>query len=156
MNDEKKYIVSACLIGNNCKYNGGNNRNEKVVSFLKDKVIIPVCPEMKAGFGVPRPKTELGGNGGEDVVNGNAVVLNEFGVDVTSQFIEGARDEFKSLPPETEIDFAILKARSPSCGANEIYDGSFSGKLKNGDGVFAYLLREKDIRIRTEEYFKNQ
>ena len=137
------YIVSACLLGDNVKYNGGNNYTEKVVEFLKDKEYITVCPEVEGGFPCPRDPAERVGD----------LILNKKGKDITEPFISGARrcaERVTETVPLDQIDGAILKARSPSCGEGVIYDGTFSGVLIRGDGVFTEILKELGIRVITE------
>lgn len=131
-----KVLVSACLLGENCKYNGGNNYNPKVVEFLKDKEIIPVCPELLAGLGVPRTPVEI--------VNGTARDRDDNDVDTCLR--EAVRGVMEELDLEA-IDCAVLQSRSPTCGVNQVYDGSFSGRLIPGSGLFAQALREAGCRV---------
>ncbi len=140
------YIISACLLGENCKYNGGNNLSENVRDFVGNKNFVAVCPELAGGFSVPRPPVEL--------KKGRAYRLN--GKDVTDDFNKGAQLSFslakkKAEKLKEEIELAVLKAKSPSCGSGKIYDGSFSGKLSAGNGIFAQLLMENGIKVITEE-----
>ena len=135
-----KILVSACLLGRSCKYNGGNNYDEKVVEFLKDKEVIPVCPEVLAGLGVPRTPIEI--------VNGVLLDRNGSSVDAAlrqavAQILEQIRDE--------EIGCAILKSRSPTCGVRQVYDGTFSGRLVNGAGVLAQALMDAGYRAMDAE-----
>jgi uncharacterized protein YbbK (DUF523 family) len=138
-------IVSACLLGENCKYNGGNNECQWVLDFVrsnKHKCIL-VCPEIDI-FSVPRPPVEI--------LDGRAV--NKDGKDVTDGLIEGAEKEWEKATIAAKgqkIEQAILKANSPSCGCGTIYDGTFSGKLVDGDGFFTKLLKEKGIKVITEK-----
>ena len=125
----KKIVVSACLLGRNCKYNGGNNYNQAVVDFVQGKEVIEVCPEMLAGLGVPRTPIEI--------VNGTVLDKNGNNVDVP---LRRATEEILDMLRGEEIDCAILKSRSPTCGVKEIYDGTFSGKLIPGMGVLAEAL----------------
>lgn len=131
-----KIMVSACLLGRNCKYNGGNNRNEAVLAFLEGHEVIPVCPEVAGGLSVPRSPCEI--------VNG--VVMDQNGVNRNEAFRTGA-ERCLALAREKGAELAILQSRSPSCGVNEIYDGSFSGRKIPGSGVFAALLRENGVRV---------
>ena len=131
-----KVLVSACLLGENCKYNGGNNYSAAVAEFVKDKEIIPVCPELMAGLGCPRTPIEI--------TNGVVVDRNGNNVDAAirkavAQALEMIRDE--------EIQCAILKSRSPTCGAHQVYDGTFSGTLIDGAGVFAQALKDAGYRV---------
>ena len=131
-----KIMVSACLLGENCKYNGGNNRNEKVLEYIKGHEVIPVCPEVMGGLNTPRVPSEI--------VNG--VVTNRESKVVDTEFRKGAQIAF-DIAVREKIDMAILKAKSPSCGTKQIYDGSFSGRKKEGQGVFAQLLMENGFHI---------
>ncbi len=141
------YIVSACLLGENVKYSGGNNFTEAVVEFLKDKEFIPVCPEVLGGLTIPREPCERSGDR----------VINKSGTDVTEAFHKGAGRCLENVLKKVslgDIEGAILKARSPSCGSNVIYDGSFSGVKIPGDGVFTELLKSKGIKVMTELDFE--
>ena len=142
------YIVSSCLLGENVKYNGGNNYTEAVVEFLRDKEIIPVCPETVGGLPVPRfPCERLGDR-----------IVNTQGEDLTEAFHDGARRCLENILERFElkdIEGAILKARSPSCGSEVIYDGTFKGVRVPGDGVFSELLKAKGIRVMTETDFED-
>lgn len=131
-----KVLVSACLLGTNCKYNGENNYSEKVMELIKDKEVIPVCPEVTGGLPTPRTPSEI--------VNG--VVTSKSGQVVDKEFRLGAKRILESIHPD-EIEFAVLQARSPSCGSRQIYDGTFSGTLIEGQGIFAKALSDLDIPI---------
>ena len=139
----ERYIVSACLVGKNTKYNGGNNKNDNIINFLKDKEYILVCPEVSGGLLTPRVPSEIV----------NDKVINKEGIDVTYEFKHGAKKEIERLK-EFNATIAILKSKSPSCGLNEIYDGTFSSTLKEGDGVFVQELKKLGIKILTELDFK--
>lgn len=124
-----KVLVSSCIIGCNCKYNGGNNLNPRVVEFLLDKEIIEICPEMMAGMSIPRESAEI--------VDG---YITEYGgKNVHIQYEKGVRLALEKIKDE-DIDLSILQSRSPTCGVNQIYDGSFTGKLIKGMGIFAKAL----------------
>ncbi len=129
-------LVSACLLGENCKYNGSNNKNEKVIRFLENHEVIPVCPEVLGGLPVPRSPAEI--------VNG--MVMNAEGVSVDCEFRAGAMRAF-DVALGNHVDAAILQSRSPSCGVKQIYDGSFSGKKIEGQGIFAKLLSSNGIKV---------
>jgi len=132
-------VVSACLLGENCKWDGGNNRNERVVAFCAGKEVIPVCPEVAGGLPVPRAPSEIR----------EGRVTAKDGADVDAAFRMGAQKSLALCEGKT-IELAILKARSPSCGKDCVYDGSFSGALVHGDGVFAAMLKERGIPVFTE------
>ena len=140
-----KYIISACLLGKNCKYNGGNNNNTTIIEFLKDKEYITVCPEVSGGLSTPRDPSEI-------VNTFPLKVINNKGKDVTNNFINGAYIEWDKIKNE-EIICAILKEKSPSCGTKYRYDGTFSSTIIEESGVFASLLKEKGIKVYSEESF---
>lgn len=131
-----KILVSACLLGKNCKYNGGNNLNQGVLVFIEGHEVIGVCPEQLGGLSTPRLPAEI--------VDG--VVTNKEGVSVDNEFRKGAQEAL-AVALENKVDLAILQSRSPSCGVKEIYDGSFSGKKVKGQGVFARLLTKYGIKV---------
>lgn len=126
-----KILVSGCLLGENCKYNGGNNYSEKVAEYIKGHEVISVCPECLGGLPTPRIPAEI--------VDG--IVTNREGQVVDEEFRRGARAALEIARKE-QIDVAILQSRSPSCGIKQIYDGTFSGVKVDGQGVFAKMLRE--------------
>jgi uncharacterized protein YbbK (DUF523 family) len=144
-------IVSACLCGINCKYDGGNNLDERVLKLLKEGKAIPVCPEQLGGQETPRAPHEIVNGDGSDVLADKARILGPEGDDdVTSEFLKGAYETLK-IAEAVGASIAILKARSPSCGAFEIYDGTFSGMKRKGNGVTAELLLSKGMKVFTEE-----
>lgn len=129
-------LVSACLTGDNCKYNGGNNLNQKMMDFLKSHEIIKVCPEVLGGLPTPRSSAEI--------VNGQ--VMNTEGKNITKEFTLGAQRAFEIVQKE-KPDLIILQSRSPSCGIKQIYDGTFSGKKIPGHGLFATLCIEAGYKV---------
>lgn len=131
-----RVLVSACLLGEKCKYNGESNYNQRVVDFLKDDEKIPVCPEVLGGLGVPRPSCELSGGR----------VIDVAGKDVTEAFEKGVNAVCKLLERQ-KIERVILQSRSPSCGVNQVYDGSFSGSLVPGRGLLAQKLIELGYEV---------
>ena len=131
-----KIAVSACLLGYNCKYNGGNNYSEKVAEFVKGHDIIPVCPEIMGGLPTPREPSEI--------VNG--IVKHKDGTSVDAEFRKGAELALNKVITNG-VELVILQSRSPSCGVNHIYDGTFSGTLIPGQGIFAKLLKENNIKV---------
>lgn len=131
-----KYLVSACLLGENCKYNGGNNLNEKLLRSLEGCDIISICPELMGGLSTPRAPGEI--------VDG--VVRNEDGTSVDEEYRKGAELALE-LALREGVTKAILQSRSPSCGASQIYDGTFSGKLIPGMGVCAAKLADNGIEV---------
>ena len=137
------YLVSACLVGINCKYNGGNNYNEKILKLVKEGKAIPVCPEQLGGLSTPRVPSEI------RTINGKKIVVNKDGIDVTENFIKGA-EEVLLLTKKLNIKKAILKSKSPSCGKGKIYNGNFESKLVDGNGILADLLIKNGIEVITE------
>ncbi|MBP5310334.1 MAG: DUF523 domain-containing protein [Lachnospiraceae bacterium] len=131
-----KIMVSACLIGEKCKYNGKDNCSEKLLEYIKDHEVIAVCPEVAGGLSIPRIPCEI--------VNG--IVINKDGENKDAEFRKGAQICLRRALDE-KIDLAILQSRSPSCAVKQIYDGSFSGKLIDGQGIFAGMLSENGIRV---------
>ena len=137
---DMKIMVSACLLGENCKYNGGNNRNEELIRRLSGHTVIPVCPEVLGGLPVPRVPAEI--------VDG--VVTNREGVSVDEAFRRGAAAALETALRE-QPDIIILQSRSPSCGVKQIYDGTFSGSLIPGMGVFAEMVKKAGFRVADAE-----
>lgn len=131
-----KVLVSACLLGENCKYDGGNNRNEPVIKFVAGHKVVPVCPEVLGGLPTPRQPSELIGNR----------VINKDGISVDEQFRTGAKEAL-TIALKNEVDTAILQSRSPSCGVNEVYDGTFTDTLIHGRGIFAQMLDDAGIKV---------
>lgn len=133
------YIISACLAGKNCKYNGGNNNTDWVVRLMEEEEYVLVCPERASGLATPRPPSEI--------IDGR--VIDKDGNDITEDFKRGARITMDKVCGK--VSCAILKANSPSCGYGTVYDGTFSGKKVEGDGVFGAMLRERGIKVVDEE-----
>ena len=131
-----KIMVSACLMGRNCKYNGGNNLNKKVMELSKGNEIIQVCPEEMGGLATPRVPSEI--------VNGRAMARD--GHDVDSEFRSGA-EKCLEIAEREKPDLIVLQSRSPSCGVNEIYDGTFTGSLIPGQGITAKLLMQHGVHV---------
>ena len=142
MEKEIKVLISACLLGDNVKYSGGNNLTPELVTLLeKYKVkIVKICPECFAGLPIPRVPSEIR----EDKVYGKD------GRDITEEFLIGAEKTYQ-IAKIKQVDFAILKERSPSCGSTHIYDGSFSGNIIPGQGITAKRLTEEKIKVFSEE-----
>lgn len=129
-------MVSACLMGENCKYNGGNNLNEKVLNYVKGHQTITVCPEVMGGLPIPRIPAEIVNN----------IVTAKDGRNVDKEFRTGAEMALQ-IAKENQVELVILQSRSPSCGPKQIYDGSFSGKKIDGQGVFAKMLIENGFQV---------
>ncbi|MGI6684745.1 MAG: DUF523 domain-containing protein [Bacillota bacterium] len=143
-------LISACLLGVNCKYSGGNNKNSDLVALLKDKKILPICPEELGGLPTPRFPAEIIKGNGLDVLNGRAKVCLKDGSDVTQRFLEGA-EITKKIVQSNPVNLAIMKERSPSCGVKRIYDGTFTGSIISGTGVTTALLKKMGIKVISEE-----
>ena len=135
-----RILVSACLLGVCCRYDGQSKACPAMLELLKDHELIPVCPEQLGGLPTPRPPAEIQGS----------KVINREGVDLTAQYQKGAAETLR-LFALLKADLAILKARSPSCGCGQVYDGSFSSVLIPGDGITAQLLKAHHIPVLTEE-----
>lgn len=138
--EHMKIIVSACLLGKRCKYNGGDNYRQEVVDFCRGKEVIPVCPEIEAGMPCPRPPVEI--------VDGK--VTDCHGKDVDKKYRKGVEKVLKEIG-DTPVALAVLKSRSPTCGVHEIYDGTFTGRKIKGSGILAEALRNKGIPVIDEE-----
>lgn len=138
-------LISACLVGEACRYDGKSKERSELLDRLADKHLIPVCPEVEGGLTIPRPSAEIRGN----------KVYRENGEEVSSQFLEGAnicRD--KGLSENTTL--AILKSRSPACGCGQVYDGSFTNNVIAGDGIFTQSLKAAGVEcISDEDYIEN-
>ena len=147
----ERWIVSACLLGRPCRYDGGAKGDPRVtqgVAALRaaGASVVAVCPEELGGLGTPRPAAELRGGAGAAVLDGRARVQRTAdGVDVTAAFVSGARAALEAAPGVTH---AVLKARSPSCGCGRTW---IDGAVRSGDGVFAALLRRRGVTVQTEE-----
>ena len=133
-------IVSACLVGINCRYDGGNNANQEIIKMVKKGIAVPVCPEQLGGLSTPRIPAEIIGNR----------VVNKNGEDVTDYFKKGAQETLQ-LTKLGNCQKAILKQNSPSCGCGKIYDGTHSGTIITGKGITAKLLENNGIEVLTEE-----
>ncbi|MDD3268880.1 MAG: DUF523 domain-containing protein [Syntrophomonadaceae bacterium] len=145
-------LVSACLCGLNCKYNGGNNLNPYFRELMEEKKLIPICPEVLAGLKIPRRPSEIWGGSGNDVLDAKARVINNEGIDLSQFFLKGAQETLATAL-ECKADRVVLKSRSPSCGVGQIYDGSFNGILRPGDGVTAALLKKHGFKVVNDEDF---
>lgn len=133
---KEKLLISACLMGENCKYSGGNNYCSTVEALKERYELIPVCPERDGGLPTPRTPSERSGDR----------VFSKSGADVTAAFTRGAHIALETAK-KNGCKTALLKERSPSCGCGAIYDGSFTGTVTEGDGVTAELLKKQGIQI---------
>lgn len=131
-----KILVSACLAGENCKYNGGNNRNASVLELMTEHEVTLICPEALGGLPTPRPPAEIQ----------NGVVVNRDGVSVDREFRLGA-ERCLEIARRIRPDLIVLQSRSPSCGVKQRYDGSFSGRLIDAPGITAALLTAHGFQV---------
>ena len=136
----ERILISACLVGDNVKYDGGNNKNPLIEKLLEKYELVPFCPEVEGGLPTPRHPSEQRGE----------QVINDIDEDVTNEFNRGA-DLALNICLFLKIKKAILKERSPSCGVHSIYDGTFSHKVIPGSGVTATLLKRKGIDVYNED-----
>jgi uncharacterized protein YbbK (DUF523 family) len=143
------YLVSACLLGVPCAYDGQGRSLELLLALVAWGEVVPICPEVAGGLPVPRPPAEIVGGDGAGVLDGRARVVTAAGEDVTAAYVRGA-ERALAVTKRHGITVAILKQRSPSCGSTHIYDGTHSGKLKTGEGVTTALLRWHGVAVRSE------
>ncbi len=129
-------LISACLLGVNCRYNGTGKLIPELEELMRKHTLIPVCPEQLGGLLTPRSPAEIKGDR----------VFNKEGVNVTEEFMKGA-DETLKLAKIYNCKYAILKERSPSCGSEKIYDGTFSSTIVDGDGIAAKLLKDNGVKV---------
>ena len=143
-----RILVSACLLGEPVRYHGGDAlcSDPRLARWSREGRLVPVCPEVEGGLGVPRPAAEIRGGDALAVLDGEGRVVTRRGVDVTEAFLRGGRVALE-LAERAGVRLAILTDRSPSCGSSEIYDGSFSGVRRRGTGVTAALLERHGIRV---------
>lgn len=152
-NRKERILVSACLLGVNCRYDGNNGENSDVLALMENYDLIPVCPEQLGGMETPRKPSErqqtCGGVSCGSVTCGGVCVKNSGGEDVTAYYVRGAEETLK-IARLYGCKYAVLKERSPSCGCGMIYDGTFSGNKIPGDGVTAELLKKNGIVVTGE------
>lgn len=144
------YVVSSCLAGIPCRYDGKSCANKVVVELVKQGKAVPVCPEQLAGLPAPRPCCEIVAE-----QSGKKRVINADGKDLTKEFLDGAQKALR-IAKEKGITKAILKSKSPSCGCGCIYDGTFSGKTIAGNGITAELFLKNGIEVLTENQAEKQ
>src|SRR3990167_6692983 len=144
-----KILISGCLIGQKVRYDAKDclQNNERLQQWIRDGKVISICPEMAGGLPTPRAPSEIEpGKNAESVLQFQARVLTNQGVDVSDEYRRGAQKALM-LAQENGIKVAILKARSPSCGSKQVYDGTYSKKLVDGMGITAALLTQNGIRV---------
>lgn len=146
----QKILVSRCLLGHPVRYDGGcQGPFDLLERWQAEGRVVPLCPEVAAGLPTPRPPAEILGGQGGALLDGQTRVLTRQGMDVSAAFLAGAEVALK-LVHEQQIRIAVLKARSPSCGNHQTYDGSFSGTGVAGEGVTAAALRRAGVRVFNE------
>ena len=143
-------IVSGCLLGINCRYDGKSKPCKKLLELQKTNRLIPVCPEQLGGLSTPRIPAEVQGGDGKEIIKGKSKVTNKNSTDVTVNFLNGAKETLKIAKLMGAKEF-IGKSKSPSCGTGVIYDGTFSDTLVLGDGVTSALLKKRGIKVSTEK-----
>ncbi|MGH2757410.1 MAG: DUF523 domain-containing protein [Actinomycetota bacterium] len=146
-------LVSACLAGCACRFDGSGQLDDRVARLVSDGRAVLVCPEEEGGLGTPRPPAEIVGGDGRDVIQGRARVVTRDGTDVTEAYLAGARRALEAARGSGAA-MAVLKARSPSCGKGRVYDGSFSRTLRAGDGVTTALLEANGIQVISDEDYR--
>lgn len=142
-------IVSSCLAGECCRYNGTHRLIDKVKELVEENKAMMICPELAGGFTTPREPAEIVGGTGEDVLRGNARVIEKSGMDVTTLYLDGAYKALK-LAKNVKATLIILKEDSPSCGSHMIYNGEFSNRKIAGNGVTAALLQKEGFKVISE------
>ncbi|NIJ44487.1 uncharacterized protein YbbK (DUF523 family) [Wenyingzhuangia heitensis] len=133
-------VVSACLAGIACRFDGKSKSNSKIIQLIKEGKAIAVCPEELGGLSTPRTSAEQQGD----------KIISQQGIDLTQAYTTGAKKAL-AITIENKCTDAILKSNSPSCGCGKVYDGSFTGKLTNGDGIFCKTLKQHHIKVITEK-----
>ncbi|SMF25650.1 Uncharacterized conserved protein YbbK, DUF523 family [Priestia filamentosa] len=143
-------LVSSCLAGIECRYDGTHRLKEKIRFLVEEKKAVTVCPELLGGFSTPRQSAEIVGGTGKDVLSGDAKVIEKSGRDVTDLYVKGA---YKTLEMalKLQVTHVVLKQFSPSCGSKSIYNGTFTGERIQGEGVTSALLRKAGITVLSEE-----
>jgi uncharacterized protein YbbK (DUF523 family) len=145
-------MVSSCLLGQRIRFNGLDAPSDKTIlgRWQEEGRLVPFCPELAAGFPVPRPPAETVGGDGRLVLIGQAQVFEDTGADVTGQFVEGANKAL-AVAKKNQVQIAILTDGSPSCGSTYVYDGQFTGETIAGQGVTAALLEQNGVRVFNED-----
>jgi uncharacterized protein YbbK (DUF523 family) len=148
---EKRVLISACLLGEICRYDGSQRKNEELITLLKALGLsyVTCCPEVLGGMPTPRPASQIVNGDGDDVLSGKSIIIDETGRDVTESFVKGAKEALE-LSLKNNIKKAVLKERSPSCGVNYIYNDSCVVK---GLGVTTALFKKNGIDVVSDEDF---
>ncbi|MGF9700774.1 DUF523 domain-containing protein [Paenibacillus sp. MABNR03] len=150
-----KYLVSSCLAGVACRYNGTASLDEKIQELVAQEQAMMVCPELLGGFSTPREPAEIIGGTGKDVLAGTAQVIERGGRDVTDLYIKGAYQTLE-WAKRLDVTCVVLKEFSPSCGTQAIYDGNFANHKVQGEGVTSALLRQEGYEVISEIEFMEQ
>ena len=145
---KESIIISACLLGPKCRYDGGNSQISELDHLDLD--FIPVCPEEAGELGIPRPPAELT-EFAKDVVEGRGKIINKNGDNVTQQFLDGSKKEISKLK-SSNAQIAILKSRSPSCGYGQVYEGTFTGNLCKGNGIFSQICEDEGVKVISSDH----
>jgi uncharacterized protein YbbK (DUF523 family) len=145
---KESIIISACLLGRECRYDGGHCKISKLDDL--DLNFIPVCPEEAGKLGTPRPAAELTSSS-KLVVSGHGKILTKNNVDLTSQFLDGSKKELLKLK-FSNAKIAVLKSRSPSCGYGQVYDGTFTGNLHKGNGIFSQMCEDEGVKVISSDH----
>ena len=145
---KESIIISACLLGPKCRYDGGNSQISELDHLDLD--FIPVCPEEAGELGIPRPPAELT-EFAKDVVEGRGKIINKNGDNVTQQFLDGSKKEISKLK-SSNAQIAILKSRSPSCGYGQVYEGTFTGNLCKGNGIFSQMCEDEGVKVISSDH----
>lgn len=143
-------LISACLCGVNCRYDGFIIENKLLKKLVIMNKAIPLCPEVLGGRGVPREPAEIIGGTADDVINGKAKIIDLSGKDITNEILTGVLYVVSAVK-KMGIKSAILKTKSPTCGMGKIFDGTFSGKLIEGNGILTEALLKENIKVYTED-----
>lgn len=145
-----RILVSSCLLGKKCAYDGEDRYDPDVASLSRYCEFVAFCPELAGGLGCPRERHEISGGSSSDVLSGKARIISQNGIDHTHQFLTGA---LKTLDKaiQNDIKYAVLKSKSPSCGKYIVHSGDFDGRLKEGKGLTSELLAVNNISIYNEE-----
>lgn len=146
MTTNQRKAISACMAGIPCRFDGQAKLTRAALELVERDEAILVCPEEMGGLPTPRRPAEIVGGDGEDVLLGHAKVLTADGEDVTAQYVAGAK-KAADVVEDSKVNSALLKSKSPACGCSRIYDGSHSGTLVDGVGVFAAELKRRGIRV---------
>ncbi|WP_337035592.1 DUF523 domain-containing protein [Paenibacillus illinoisensis] len=150
-----KYLVSSCLAGAACRYNGTASLDEKIQELVAQEQAMMLCPELLGGFSTPREPAEIIGGTGKDVLAGTAQVIEKGGRDVTDLYIKGAYQTLE-WAKRLDVTCVVLKEFSPSCGTQAIYDGHFANRKVQGEGVTSALLRQEGYEVISEIEFMKQ